>query len=295
MSVYTAQQRYKSVDSASQDRTNSFSEAKQKFKLSYTIMAGTKRSRADSETEEEKSNAKRHSGEAPEHKVAEEETPKDQKPQDQSKQAQNAEQRDAEQKGKVKPPDSKKRTRETEAESTDAPDAKRKAGDSATKPSGTHAASQGKSSYDHGHRTKLRTRVRACKTLADCGGILNKIPASNLIALAFALNDAKEGHRRELVGMLPKTLSSQIVDILANAYMDRSRYDPKSLFPNIALSKVLQTLPHDERICNICKREFEEFQDMIPKGCGKHSLHKGCLAKQLDGDESPFYAMCSCF
>jgi hypothetical protein len=137
--------------------------------------------------------------------------------------------------------------------------------------------------------------VRACKTLADCGGILNKIPATNLVALAFALNDAKEGHRRELLGMLPKTLSSQIVNILADAYMDRSRYDPKSLFPNIALSKVLQRLPHDERMCNICKKDFEEFQDMIPKGCGKHSLHKGCLAKQLDGDESPFFAMCPCF
>lgn len=253
-------------------------------------MAGTKRSRANSDTEEEKSNAKRHNGEATEQWVKEEETPKDRPSQNQSKQGKTAEQHDTEQKVEE---NSKKRARDSE--STDAPEAKRKNDGSATKSSGTNAANEGKSSYDHGYRTKLRTRVRACKTLADCGGILNKIPASNLIALAFALNDAKEGHRRELLGMLPKTLSSQIVDILANAYMDRSRYDPKSLFPNIALSKVLQTLPPDERMCNICKRDFEEFQDMIPKGCGKHSLHKGCLAKELDGDESPFFAMCPCF
>ncbi|KAH8726702.1 hypothetical protein GQ44DRAFT_705361 [Phaeosphaeriaceae sp. PMI808] len=95
--------------------------------------------------------------------------------------------------------------------------------------------------------------------------------------------------------MLPKATSSQIVDILANAYMDRSRYDPKFLFPNIALSKILQALSQDERMCNICKKEFEEFQDMIPKGCGKHSFHKGCLTKQLNSDELPFFAMCPCF
>ncbi|KAB2099616.1 hypothetical protein AG0111_0g12056 [Alternaria gaisen] len=255
-------------------------------------MAGTKRSRADSDTEEEKSNAKRHNGAAPEHE-AEEETPKDRPSQDQSKKAIMAEQHDAEQKVEEKSSDSKKRTRETE--STDAPEAKRKASESATKPSGTQAANHGKSSYDHGHRTKLRTTVRACKSLADCGAILNKIPRSNLITLAFALNDAKEDHRRQLLRMLPRTTISQIVDILANAYMDRSRYDPKSLFPNVALSKVLQTLPHDERMCNICKREFDEFEDMIPKGCGKHSFHKGCLAKQLDGDELPFFAVCECF
>ena len=253
-------------------------------------MPGTKRSRADSLTDEEKSNAKRHDGEATEHEVEDEENPKDRPSQDQREQGKTAEQHDAEQKVEE---NSKKRARESE--SNDAPATKRKNDGSATKSSGTNAANEGKSSYDHGHRTKLRTRVRACKTVADCGGILNKIPGGNLIALAFALNDAKEGHRRELLGMLPKTLSSQIVDILANAYMDRSRYDPKSLFPNIALSKVLQTLPPDERMCNICKRDFEEFQDMIPKGCGKHSLHKECLAKQLNGDELPFFAICSCF
>ncbi|KAJ8130192.1 hypothetical protein O1611_g3439 [Lasiodiplodia mahajangana] len=190
--------------------------------LSYTIIARTKRSRANSETEEEKSNAKHHNGKASEHQAKGEKTPKDQPPQDQSQRAQSAEQSNAEQKGEERNPDSKKRTREADTKSTDTPNAKRKASGSATKPSG-HAASQGKSSYDHGHRTKLCTRVRACKTLADCGGILNKIPATNLIALAFALNDAKEGHRRELLGMLPKTLFSQIVNILANAYMDRSR------------------------------------------------------------------------
>jgi hypothetical protein len=181
VSVYTAQERYKSVDSALQDRTNSLSEAKQKFKLSCTIIAGTKRSRADSEMEEEKSNAKRHNGEASEHEAEEEDAPKDRAPQDQSKQAQNAEQRDTEQKREAKSPDSKKRTRETETESTDTPDTKRKAGNSATKPSGSYTASQGKSSYDYSYRTKLRTRVRACKTLANYRGILNKIPASNLI------------------------------------------------------------------------------------------------------------------
>jgi hypothetical protein len=75
--------------------------------------------------------------------------------------------------------------------------------------------------------------------------MLNTNPATNLIALAFALNDAKEEHRLKLFGMLPPNLTSQLVGILANAYMDKSRYDPKSLFPSIALKKVLQTYPHD--------------------------------------------------
>jgi outer membrane biosynthesis protein TonB len=167
-------------------------------------MAGTKRSRADSDTEEN-SNAKRHNGAAPEHE-AEEETPKDQPSQDQSKKVIMAEQRDAEQKVEEKSSDSKKRTRETE--STNTPEAKRKASESATKPSGTQAANHRKSSYDHGHRTKLRTTVRACKSLANCGAILNKIPRSNLITLAFALNNTKEDHRRQLLRMLPRTTIS---------------------------------------------------------------------------------------
>jgi hypothetical protein len=48
-------------------------------------------------------------------------------------------------------------------------------------------------------------------------------------------------------------------------------------------------------MCNICKREVDEFKDMIPKGCGKHSFHKRCLAKQLNGDELPFFAVYECF
>lgn len=184
-------------------------------------MAATKRSRADSETEEEKSNAKRHNGEAPEHE-AEKEKPKKQPSQDHSKQAQDPE-RDAGQKAEDGSDSKKKRAREPE--STDEPEAKRRA-----------PSSQGETAYDHAHRVKLRTQVRACKSLADCGGILNKIPASNIIALAFALNDAKENHRRELFGILPPSLSSQIVHILANAIIDRKRYDPESLYPiNLSL------------------------------------------------------------
>ncbi|OCL05473.1 hypothetical protein AOQ84DRAFT_224819 [Glonium stellatum] len=182
-------------------------------------MAGTKRSRADSE---EMSDAKRHNGEAPEHE-AEKEKPKEQPSQDHSKQAKNTELRDAGQKAEDGSESKKKRAREPE--STDEPEAKRRA-----------PSSQGETAYDHAHRVKLRTQVRACKTLADCGIILNKIPASNIIALAFALNDAKENHRRELFGILPTSLSSQIVDILANAIIDRKRHDPESLYPiNLSL------------------------------------------------------------
>ena len=79
-------------------------------------------------------------------------------------------------------------------ESTDASKPERKTIESANKSSGDHASSQGKSSYDHGHRMNLCTKVRACKNLADCGGIFNKISASNLIALA--LNDKEDDHRR---------------------------------------------------------------------------------------------------
>ncbi|OCL12077.1 hypothetical protein AOQ84DRAFT_360952 [Glonium stellatum] len=128
-------------------------------------MAGTKRSRADSDTEE-KSNAKRHNGEALEHQAEEEKTRKDRSPQDQSQRAQSAKQRDAEQKREERNPDLKKRTREANTDSTNAPDAKRKASDSATKPS-SYAASQGKSSYNYGRRIRLRTSIRAYKTLAN--------------------------------------------------------------------------------------------------------------------------------
>ncbi|KIV98414.1 uncharacterized protein PV09_09764 [Verruconis gallopava] len=243
---------------------------------------GMKRSRVDSDTEEEKSNAKRYIVDAMEHKVKEEVNPKDRPSQDQSKQGKTAEQHDAELKVEE---NSGKRARKSE--STDAPQAQRKNDGS--------AANQGRFFYDYGRRTKLRTSVRACKTPADCASILNKIPAGNLVELAFALNDAKEDHRRQLFGMLPKTVYPQIVDILVNAYQDKTRYDSKFLFPHVAFSKVLQTLPQDERICNICKGDFEELEDMIPKGCGKHSFHKKCLIKQLNRDELPFFALCSCF
>jgi hypothetical protein len=180
---------------------------------------------------------------------------------------------------------SKKRGRD---ESTDVPEAKR-ANNSSIK-----SADKSKPSYDYAYRIKLHTKLRKCATLEDCAKILNVIPGGNLIALAFAINDAKEEHRLQLLDQIPPNLSTQISEILANAYMDKRRYDPKSLFPSIASPKLMQVLPLDERVCNICKSEFEKLRDMLPKGCGKHSFHKDCLIKELQSGKVPFFALCEC-
>ena len=177
-------------------------------------MAASKRPHSDSDSEGESPSAKRHNGTGEQHDEEGKHSPP---PQDNisSKQSENADEASA-----SSTPASKKRER---ADSTDLPDAKRSANQSTTtKPS----TNQSKPSYDHSYGIKLHTKVRNCKTSTDCGNILNNIPACNLIALAIALNDAKEEHRLNLLGMLPKSLVSQIVDVLANAYMDKSRYDP---------------------------------------------------------------------
>lgn len=133
------------------------------------------------------------------------------------------------------------------------------------------------------------------KELSDCRNILGKIHRNDLTTLAFGLNNVKEAHCPGLFKVLSEKTCFQVVKILENAYMDKSRYNLKSLFPSIALKKVLQTMPQDQCLCNICKKYFEQYQDMIPKGCGKHLFHKDCLTKELNNGESPFHVLCECF
>jgi hypothetical protein len=180
---------------------------------------------------------------------------------------------------------SKKRGR---GDSTDVPEAKR-ANHSLIK-----SADKSKPSYNYNSRARLFTRLQKCKDLDDSVELLNKIAKNDLIALAFALNDAKEEHRLQILDQIPSNLSSQIFEILANAYMDKSRYDPNGALPSVATPKLMQILPRDERVCNICKDEFKPLRNMLPKGCGKHSFHKNCLIKEVSQGKEPWYALCEC-
>jgi hypothetical protein len=179
---------------------------------------------------------------------------------------------------------SKKRSRQDD---TDLPNAKRSTPDPANKSS--------KPVLNLGNRRKLHTKIRRCETLKDCMNVLDSLVRTDMVPIACALNDAKEEHRLMLVKKMGKNYLSEIADVLIKIRMDKDHHDPKSLFAPIALKKYLVTLPdRSEQVCNICKDDFEEFQDMIPKPCGKHSFHTECVKDQLNRQLSPFFALCDC-
>jgi len=55
----------------------------------------------------------------------------------------------------------------------------------------------------------------------------------------------------------------------------KARYDPKSLFPSIALYETLRNLELSEAMCAICCKSFSNFYNMIPKVPVDISMMKG--------------------
>jgi len=180
------------------------------------------------------------------------------------------------------PKESKKRSREDD--DSDEPKAKR---------STTYRSLE--SSYSRVKRQKNYVAIRNCETWKDCKKLFMDISEQSTIGVALALNDAKEEHRLILAEKLDESYLKDIVDILIHVRMDNDLYDPKSLYPVIALGEYFKTLSDpSERSCNICKGEFQDFTDMIPKPCGKHYFHTKCLTEALNAKKSPFFALCNC-
>jgi hypothetical protein len=147
-------------------------------------------------------------------------------------------------------------------------------------------------SFRQKDRMELYERLRACRTWEPYCQLLNAIPKTHEFTIALALNDSAEWARLRALSQLDAQLHSKIINIISEIQMDKSRYDPNSLFPCVATKDFMKALPSSAHTCNICRQDFLEGFDIVWKFCGSHSLHQKCFRENVD--QMPLMGVCNC-
>jgi len=143
-------------------------------------------------------------------------------------------------------------------------------------------------------RMELYIHIRACRTWNSYCRVLNSIPKKNEFTIALALNDSAEWARLRALSQLDAQLYSRIIKTVSEIQMDKNRFDPKSLFPCVATTNFMETLPPSARKCNICRKHIQEGFDIVWKFCGNHTLHNKCFRESVDRLEMPLIGVCDC-
>jgi hypothetical protein len=147
------------------------------------------------------------------------------------------------------------------------------------------------SSYED--KMALYTNLARCQTWDSCCQVLNKISEMGEHVLALGIIYAHEEFRLRALKQLG-SLSLRIVHVMSQIQIDKTRHDPKGLFPCIATNEFLDTLPLPLRKCNICNERFEQGYDFVKKGCGAHGMHRQCLMESLMRGNQPLWGLCGC-
>lgn len=124
--------------------------------------------------------------------------------------------------------------------------------------------------------------------------ILRDIGRGDKFYLALAINDMPEIYRYQAVNSLNAWRAKGIREIISTIQSKRVKYDPKSVFPIVVTHDFLKTLPDQARKCYACRIGFEDYENIIWKSCGKHTLHSYCLRELLQANELPLVGPCGC-
>lgn len=145
-------------------------------------------------------------------------------------------------------------------------------------------------------RTNLKSIMQRCITWEMCCEMLNAIPHTDEQLLPLVLNDLPEWARLKAFDQLQSDnkMHQKIIEDISNFQKERSRYDPKSLFPCVSTPSFLNTLPSPARLCYICAKVFTSGASIIWKPCGRHTLHEECLRTHINDLHTPLFGLCGC-
>jgi hypothetical protein len=111
--------------------------------------------------------------------------------------------------------------------------------------------------------------------------------------LALAINDM--GRRREkALGQLDPELYDAVINIISEIQIDKTKYDPQSLFPVVATNQFLESLLVPKRSCYLCHQKFTEGYDIHWKYCGKHGMCDDCIQNCDQHAGNPLLGLCDC-
>ena len=175
-------------------------------------------------------------------------------------------------------------------------------------PSLKQAANDSQTVFDQENRMDIYTKFHAFTTLKECYQALNLIPREDLHILAWAICDLPEFGRLKALRMLRETAKSdhpeidypEIIKHISKMQINKSHYDPSSLFPSVFTFEYGDTLTEFDGTrfkgeCCHCNEMFEEGATMVWKSCLKHALHTHCLRELLDdASHEPLAGPCPC-
>ena len=111
--------------------------------------------------------------------------------------------------------------------------------------------------------------------------------------LAQLINDMREDFRIEALRQLDQT-GIDIDRDWEQLQREKISNDPDDVFPMVATSWLLQTLPVSMTDCNVCGEGYTRGEDIIKKSCGKHTMHRFCLLARLQDGDIPLFGPCEC-
>lgn len=125
-------------------------------------------------------------------------------------------------------------------------------------------------------------------------------------AMKVELNERKKFSRiEELVHDMPEVFrlealrqidgSGRNIDPLLEEMQKQSYMnDPRDLYPLVATAWQLNALPPEMTTCIVCGGRYKRGENIIKKGCGRHTLHQFCLLGHLRAGCNPIYGPCRC-
>ncbi|KAH6883881.1 hypothetical protein B0T10DRAFT_463246 [Thelonectria olida] len=111
---------------------------------------------------------------------------------------------------------------------------------------------------------------------------------------ALAINDMPELYRFKASTLLNPWRAKAVNEIITMIQPNKTKYDPKSVFPIVATDEFTKTLPAQAQRCYICNIRFNVYQNIIWKSCGEHTMHSYCLRELLTANELPLVGPCGC-
>jgi hypothetical protein len=139
-------------------------------------------------------------------------------------------------------------------------------------------------------RAESFMRHRACSSWHERCDLLNGIPHSTL---ALVVNDVEESDRLWMLQYLKRErpgLHGMLLEFISFIQMNKTIFDPLSVYPCVATKAYLDTLPPSARQCSSCGKQMDEGHDIIWKACGKHVFHHDCVR----ASNAPLTGICDC-
>jgi hypothetical protein len=134
-------------------------------------------------------------------------------------------------------------------------------------------------------------RIQSACSWKAISDIFNQIPDESVFASGVAC--IPERFQSGISKHLDSSTCDKIKVILTKTQID-VRHDPHFILPIVATPETVKRLPSSAQQCFVCGLGFEDFQKILWKYCHRHTMHYGCLKKEIIKDKLPLYGPCGC-